>query len=137
MSGSNSDRAIRIERNTAIPMRDGIILRADVYRPSTAGRYPVIVGRVGYKIRDWPMDFYTPTGKYYAQRGYVVVWQNVRGTFASQGQFDPFRDDAWGVHQSVLSSCPHAAAVCLFHPASRVPSAYSTTSQARGRMPSG
>ena len=76
---------ILVEQNVPVLMRDGTVLRADVYRPQGEGQYPVLVGRVGYKLRDWVMDFYTPTGEYYARRGYVVVWQNVRGTFASEG----------------------------------------------------
>ena len=55
------------------------------------------------------MDFYTPTGNYYARRGYVVVWQNVRGTFASQGQFNPWKDDAWGEHQDGYDTIEWAA----------------------------
>ena len=99
MSPFEPNFEIQVERNVPVPMRDGTILRADVYRPRADGVFPVLVGRVGYKLRDWPMDFYTPTGEYYARRGYVVVWQNVRGTFASEGRFHPFMDDAWGAHQ--------------------------------------
>ncbi len=72
---------IIVEENVPIPMSDSTILRADVYKPSIEGQYPVLVGRVAYKLRDWPGDMYTITGEYYARRGYVVVWQNVRGTF--------------------------------------------------------
>jgi hypothetical protein len=99
----------QVERNVATPVRDGTTLRADVYRPRAQGRYPVLVGRVGYKLRDWPMDFYTPMGEYYAQRGYVVVWQNVRGTFASQGRFHPFWDDAWGANRDGYDTVEWAA----------------------------
>ena len=109
-SGSEPTHHIQVERNVPVPMRDGTILRADVYRPRTQGRFPVLLGRVGYKLRDWPMDFYTPTGEYYARRGYGVVWQNVRGTFASEGQFHPFRDDAWGTNQDGYDTVEWAAA---------------------------
>jgi hypothetical protein len=34
---------IQIERNVPVPMRDGTVLCADVYRPKAEGRYPVIV----------------------------------------------------------------------------------------------
>jgi putative CocE/NonD family hydrolase len=99
----------QVAQNVPVPMRDGTILRADVYRPQAAGRYPVLVGRVGYKLRDWLMDFYTPTGAYYARRGYVVVWQNVRGTFASEGRFHPFVDDAWGANRDGYDTIEWAA----------------------------
>jgi len=100
---------IQVEQNVPVPMRDGTVLRADVYRPQAEGRYPVLVGRVGYKLRDWVMDFYTPTGEYYARRGYVVVWQNVRGTFASEGRFHPYRDDAWGANRDGYDTVEWAA----------------------------
>jgi putative CocE/NonD family hydrolase len=99
----------QVEQNVPVPMRDGTILLADVYRPLVNGQYPVLVGRVGYKLRNWEMDFYTPLGEYYARRGYVVVWQNVRGTFGSQGQFRPYWDDAWGANRDGYDTVEWAA----------------------------
>ncbi|HEU5382902.1 MAG TPA: CocE/NonD family hydrolase, partial [Ktedonobacteraceae bacterium] len=84
--------AIHVERQIPIPMTDGTILRADVYRPKASGRYPVLVERVAYALEDRCRYF----GEYYASRGYVVVGQNVRGRFVSDGVFAPFRDDGWG-----------------------------------------
>ena len=101
---------IQVEQSVPVPMRDGTVLRADVYRPQVEGQYPVLVGRVGYKLRDWVMDFYTPMGEYYARRGYVVVWQNVRGTFASEGRFHPYWDDAWGANRDGYDTVEWAAA---------------------------
>lgn len=86
---------IQVERNVPIPMRDGTILRADIYRPQQEGRYPVVVERVAYELTH-RCGF---NGEYYARRGYVFVGQNVRGRFASEGKFDIFRDDAWGTNQ--------------------------------------
>jgi putative CocE/NonD family hydrolase len=76
-------------------MSDGTILRADIYRPTGSGRYPVLVERVAYALEERCRFF----GEYYASRGYVVVGQNVRGRFRSEGVFTPFRDDGWGDHQ--------------------------------------
>jgi uncharacterized protein len=86
---------VHMERQVPIPMADGTILRADVYRPSASGRYPVLVERVAYTLEDRCRFF----GEYYASRGYVVVGQNVRGRFLSDGVFAPFRDDGWGEHR--------------------------------------
>lgn len=86
---------VTIERNVPIPMRDGTVLRADVYRPDAAGQFPVLVERVCYELTSRCAD----NGEYYASRGYVVVGQNVRGTFASEGRFDPLRDDGWGANR--------------------------------------
>ena len=72
---------VQIERAVPIPMRDGTILRADVYRPAAAGRFPVLLERVGYELGARVGGY----GPYYAERGFVVVGQNVRGAFASDG----------------------------------------------------
>ena len=41
---------IQVDRQVPIPMEDGTILRADVYRPTTAGQFPVLVERVAYEL---------------------------------------------------------------------------------------
>lgn len=86
---------VKIERQVPIPMQDGTILRADIYRPAAPGRYPALVERVAYELTSRLRN----GGPYYASRGYVVVGQNVRGRFASEGKFAPFRDDGWGEHR--------------------------------------
>ncbi|SRR5581483_1269865 len=86
---------VQVERQVPVPMTDGTILRADVDRPTAPGRYPALVERVAYEVTGRCQD----AGEYYASRGYVVVGQNVRGRFASEGKFVPFRDDAWGEHR--------------------------------------
>src|SRR5712692_2496753 len=82
---------IHVERQVDIRMAYGTILRADIYRPGTPGRYPILVERVAYELAGRCRY----AGEYYASRGYVVVGQNVRGRFASAGEFVPFRDDGW------------------------------------------
>ncbi len=37
-----------VESNTAVPMRDGVLLRADVYRPEARGPVPAVLGRTPY-----------------------------------------------------------------------------------------
>ena len=74
-----------IERGVSIKMRDGVVLRADVYRPDADGRYPVIVERVAYEL----VSRCTSNGEFFASRGFVFVGQNVRGTFASEGEWHP------------------------------------------------
>ena len=87
-------------------MRDGTILRADVYRPAASGRFPVVLERVGYELGARVSAY----GPYYAQRGYVVVGQNVRGAYASDGELLPMRDDGWGVRQDGYDTVEWAAA---------------------------
>ena len=81
----------RVERDLAVPMRDGIVLRADVYRPETAGRLPVLVYRTPYGKHN-AADSYQTHLKAVA-RNYVVVLQDVRGRYGSDGRFDPYRQE--------------------------------------------
>lgn len=83
---------VEVLEGVGIPMRDGTILRANIYQPKTEGKFPVLVDRSGYDLTMWC----SLTGEFYATRGYVFVGQNVRGTFASEGRFHPWLDDAWG-----------------------------------------
>jgi hypothetical protein len=79
-------------------MRDGVTLMADVHRPDSPGRFPVILERTPYdKTASSETRF--GAGEFFASRGFVAVFQDVRGRFASQGDFYPFRDDGWGERQ--------------------------------------
>lgn len=74
-------------------MRDGTVLRADVYRPAAAGAYPVVLMRVPYN-KDVAQAFVYQHPAWYARHGYVVVVQDCRGRYASDGRFEPFRHEA-------------------------------------------
>jgi putative CocE/NonD family hydrolase len=103
--GSQPIYEVEVERNIPVPMRDGTILRADIYRPRAEGRFPVLVERVAYEL----VSRCRANGEYYASRGYVFVGQNVRGAFASEGEFDPFRDDGWGANRDGYDTIEWAA----------------------------
>src|SRR5690348_2266376 len=76
----------RVETDVMIPMRDGVRLAADVYRPGkdghpAPGRFPTLLTRTPYnKGRGDSAE-----AKYYAARGYVVVMNDCRGRYASEG----------------------------------------------------
>src|SRR5262245_56427033 len=89
-----------IEQNIMVPMRDGIKLATDVYRPAREGQWPVLVMRHPYN-----KDFRFPLSGWEDRRmgvevnlnaervveaGYVIVAQDVRGRYASEGEFTPF-----------------------------------------------
>ncbi|MCE5271996.1 CocE/NonD family hydrolase [bacterium] len=75
---------VKAEFDVKVPMRDGVLLSADVYRPDTAGTFPVILERTPYNNFD-------PQGGYmWARRGYVCVLMDVRGKYDSDGAFVPF-----------------------------------------------
>lgn len=90
-SGLAEPVAIRIERHLAVPMRDGVKLYGDLYRPRAEGKYPVLIVRTPYGVqRD---GVHEPMMKF-AQRGYAVFIQDTRGRYESEGKWEPFRTEA-------------------------------------------
>jgi putative CocE/NonD family hydrolase len=80
-------------QTVSVAMRDGTLLSTDVYLPQKPGRYPVILERSPYAGFDdygcFAPGFEQPLSQF-ALHGYAVVFQLVRGTSLSGGQFDPF-----------------------------------------------
>ncbi|HEX7061601.1 MAG TPA: CocE/NonD family hydrolase [Woeseiaceae bacterium] len=72
-------------------MRDGVVLRADVRRPASGGPFPVLVYRTPYG-KQFAAEAYD-THREALRRGYAVVLQDVRGRYASEGVFDPYRNE--------------------------------------------
>jgi hypothetical protein len=89
--GSPSTRDWVIERNVEVRMRDGVLLRADIYRPKGSGPFPTLVYRTPYG-KDFVLENY-PTTKLAVARGYAVVIQDVRGRFHSDGEFRPYENE--------------------------------------------
>lgn len=85
-----------LERDLPVPMRDGTVLYADVYRPAGAGRYPALLQRTPYdKSATATMSRLILRA---TEAGYAVLAQDVRGRFHSEGEFHPFvheRDDGY------------------------------------------
>ena len=67
-----------------VPLRDGIVTKATLVKPTKKGKYPVILERTPYGRL-----FSSGDGDMYARRGYVFIVQDVRGTGDSKGAFDP------------------------------------------------
>jgi len=82
-----------VEREVALPLGDGVVLRADVYRPDGDGPHPVMLMRTPYGKASAQQDVYAHPG-YFARRGAIVVVQDMRGCGTSDGVFEPFRDEA-------------------------------------------
>jgi len=68
-------------------MRDGVVLRADVYRPDGPGRFPVLLQRTPYSKNPGPGA--TDGFRALAARGYVVIVQDTRGRYTSDGVARP------------------------------------------------
>jgi putative CocE/NonD family hydrolase len=84
--------AVKIEFDRRIPMRDGVTLSADVYRPEADGRFPVILTRTPYLKAPRDKEGLERL-RYFAARGYVVAVADVRGRGDSGGSFVPYRDE--------------------------------------------
>lgn len=80
---------VTVETGAKAVMRDGVALLADVYRPEGDGRHPVLLTRTPYDRQGG-----VATGLALASHGYVVVMQDVRGRYGSEGEFYPFRNEA-------------------------------------------
>ena len=74
---------VLVERDVPAPMRDGVVLRANVFRPDSGGPYPVLVMRTPYGKSGSGMARYV-------KAGYIVVTQDARGRFASDGKWESF-----------------------------------------------
>jgi putative CocE/NonD family hydrolase len=79
------------QTDVSIPMRDGVVLRADILSPSATGRFPALVYRTPYG-KEFAQKEYKTFEKALA-RGYAVVIQDVRGRYASDGEFNAYRDE--------------------------------------------
>jgi len=96
---------VAFEHDVAAKMRDGVTLYADIYRPRAEGKFPVLLERTPYdktKERDF--------GEKGAARGYVVVVQDTRGRYASEGEWYTFRNEAHDGYDTVewAAALPYA-----------------------------
>ncbi len=77
---------VAVEKDVMVPMRDGVRLATDIYRPDgVTGRLPVILMRTPYNKATYGGA--TAPAKFFAGQGYVVLAQDVRGQFASEGSY--------------------------------------------------
>ena len=84
---------IAVEFDVPAKMRDGVTLRANIYRPQGEGQWPVLLTRLPYG-KDLPIGASVLEPAQVARRGYVVVVQDTRGRAASEGEWDPMRNEA-------------------------------------------
>jgi putative CocE/NonD family hydrolase len=82
---------IIIEHDMPVEMRDGTILRCDVYRPDKEEAWPTLLLRLPYNKSD-PRYHVMLDPVRMAKNGYAVIWQDCRGTGASEGEFRPFNE---------------------------------------------
>lgn len=85
-------RDVVVERDVMIPMRDGVRLATDVYRPAVEGRAtdeprPLVLQRTPYGKAS---DRFRPQALAFAEAGYVVALQDFRGRYDSEGTFTKY-----------------------------------------------
>lgn len=84
--------AALFQKDLMIPMRDGVRLATDIYRPATGGdvvaeKLPVLLQRTPY---DKSRTSYVEAAEFFARHGYVVALQDVRGRYGSEGVFTKY-----------------------------------------------
>src|SRR5438067_1972552 len=85
-----ASHSLKMETNIAVPMRDGTILYADIYRPEGPGPFPVLLQRTPYD-KSMPVSRNMLDPLRAARHGYAVVIQDTRGRYTSESEFYPFR----------------------------------------------
>lgn len=88
---SQPTHKIKMRCNLMVPMRDGVRLSTDLYMPDAPGPFPVILIRTPYNNNREPD---VQEAVYFAQRGYAVAIQDVRGRGDSEGEWSPFVHEA-------------------------------------------
>jgi len=81
---------IIVELDVKVPMRDGIQLSTNIFRPDKEGKFPTILMRTPYGNG----DANNGGASVYAQASYAYVIQDTRGRFESEGVFEPFLNEA-------------------------------------------
>ena len=92
MSPSEPEYGVVVSRDLMVPMRDGIRLASDLYRPARdgdplSGPFPAILCRTPYDKTD---RRYEEIGEHFAPRGYAVVLQDLRDRYRSEGRGEYF-----------------------------------------------
>lgn len=88
---TESRTGVTVEFDVPAQMRDGVLLRANIYRPSHKGPWPTILVRTPYgkDLLDYIPPRLAPVCV--ARRGFLVIVQDTRGRFQSDGEWEPFR----------------------------------------------
>ncbi len=81
---------MRVLENLSASVRDGVSLRGDLYRPDDDERRASILIRTPYGKQGYREDSLVRKA---VERGFAVFVQDVRGRYASDGEFDPYRQD--------------------------------------------
>jgi putative CocE/NonD family hydrolase len=86
------------KREILVPMRDGVRLHTVVYEPKDAAeKHAILLHRTGYSAGPYGPEYRTPWGSHrFVQQNYVFVFQDVRGRYLSEGEFENVRPEKTG-----------------------------------------
>lgn len=82
---SEPTHQVKEELGVRVPMRDGVELAVDLFRPAAEGRFPVILLQTPYG-----KEHYGARARWFVERGYAVANSEHRGRYNSGGDWDPF-----------------------------------------------
>ena len=91
---------ILLERNVPIPLRDGTMTYANVWRPAGGGPVPAIMVRTPYTKEVEEINVFSEP-RVAAARGFAIVSQDVRGRGYSEGEFDPYFQEGLDGYDSI------------------------------------
>src|ERR1700687_2225844 len=80
---------VAVERGVTAKMRDGVTLRADIYRPKADGQFPVLLQRTPYNKNNGAEFAFRA-----AENGFVSIVQDVRGRYPSDGDWYTFKHES-------------------------------------------
>lgn len=112
---------VRVEHDAECAVRDGAILRADAFRPNEPGTYPVLLMRTPYGKTHAQSESGYHHASWFASKGYVVVVQDCRGRWASDGEFVPFLNEADDGYDTIewAAALPESSGKTVFHDGAR------------------
>ncbi|MCI0622624.1 MAG: CocE/NonD family hydrolase [Acidobacteria bacterium] len=88
---------VKIRIDLKVPMRDGVRLSADVYRPDSPGKFPALLLMTPYNNQ---REDTIQEAVYFAKRGYAVALVDLRGRHDSEGVWDPYVNDPRDGHDT-------------------------------------
>ncbi len=92
---------VLVDLHVPIPMRDGTLIHADIYRPDTTDQVPVILSRTPYEKGALLNYSFTINPVRAVEYGYAVVFQDTRGRWMAEGDFYPYRHESEDGYDSV------------------------------------
>ena len=100
MTAQRREYQVIREPSVMVPMRDGVHLATDVVRPDAPGRFPVIINRGPYG-KDSYLNNPDHSIWFFPRNGYVLLSQDVRGRFESEGEYNPLFQEAHDGYDTV------------------------------------